>query len=195
MRGRAAPASGRAARALGRCVCTRCGLRVGLRPQLLTKTNFVLFTNSAPVYLSATIVSSDPLSVRASGRTHEILSRSAGGGAGASRRSPGRLAARLGLRAVWSHRPCRLNRLGRPRKHGVGHKFVVRWARGHASIHGSVGSVVADTTHKAFRIRYLPVETCTREVEARVFGLKALEHERLLHLRLCERIIYGMTLE
>ena len=44
--------------------------------------------------------------------------------------------------------------------------------------------IVSNAAHESFRVWHLPVEGGTREVEARVLGLEALEHERLLYLTL-----------
>ena len=44
------------------------------------------------------------------------------------------------------------------------------------------GGVVADASHECFWVGNLAVECCSREVECRVFCLKAFDHEPLLQL-------------
>ena len=76
-------------------------------------TNFVVFTNSAPVYLSDNIIRIPEL--HSTGRAREMKFMNAKSGRRRRGRARtrgrravarlGRLAARLGLRAVRSHRP------------------------------------------------------------------------------------------
>ena len=60
---------------------------------------------------------------------------------------------------------------------------------------GLVWCVVANASHESLWVGYLAVEIGTREVEPWVFGLEALEHERFLDLRLCQRVVLRVTLE